>query len=109
MELASLLIYGATDGVRVLGSQAVGGQNHALCGVWFQVGMFYTTLLSIPVGIAWAFAEPVVKLIPGVDPSIAAIAGRYARCLFIERICCVPLMRGLFPYSHASVSRFVLI
>eukprot|EP00041_Stephanoeca_diplocostata_P018884 m.399743 g.399743 ORF g.399743 m.399743 type:complete len:406 (-) comp21154_c0_seq2:932-2149(-) len=79
LEVTSLMIYGVTDAIRILGSQAVGSGDKALAGLWCQTGMFVATMLCIPVGFSWLYTRDVLNAIPGIKEDVLDHASVFAR------------------------------
>lgn len=74
---------------RVIGTlcgQAYGAGNKALVGIWLQVALVILGIVCIPVAIAWAFTEDVLKL-AGKGGELASDAGYFATVLML----CLPL------------------
>ena len=78
LEVTSLLIYGVTDGVRVLGSQAVGNNDAPLSGLWYQTGLATATFLCLPIAASWTQTAVALKAVPHIDPQVVTLASRYA-------------------------------
>ena len=59
MNLTSqCMIRGVGGAINTLAANALGAGNHALAGVWLQVGLLVTTVAALLVGALWLLAAP---------------------------------------------------
>ncbi|KAJ0962766.1 hypothetical protein J5N97_027888 [Dioscorea zingiberensis] len=72
------LLMGMGSALDTLCGQAYGAKQYYMLGIHMQRGMFVLTLVSIPVGIIWAYTGEILVAF-GQDPDISAQAGIYAR------------------------------
>ena len=88
-----------TTGMESLGSQAWGGGNMSLLGLWFKRGVVITLLTSIP-SLLLCVRMDLILILIGLDPDLAAATGVY--------------MRWAIPYAifyaiFLSFEKFVLV
>ena len=78
------IVIGLSSGMDTLCSQAYGGKNYRLVGVYFQRATFLCLLVCFPIWALWLNAESLLILLHQ-DPEVAAVAGRYLRILCVAK------------------------
>ena len=77
-------IIGFSSGMDTLCSQAYGGKNYRLVGVYFQRAILLSLLVCFPIWALWLNAESILILLHQ-DVTVAAIAGKYLRILCVAK------------------------
>ena len=77
-------IIGFCSGMDTLCSQAYGGKNYRLVGVYFQRAILLSLLVCFPIWALWLNAESILILLHQ-DVTVAAIAGKYLRILCVAK------------------------
>ena len=78
------IVIGLSSGMDTLCSQAYGGKNYRLVGVYFQRATLLCLLVCFPIWALWLNAESLLILLHQ-DPEVAAVAGRYLRILCVAK------------------------
>ena len=78
------IVIGLSSGMDTLCSQAYGGKNYHLVGVYFQRATLLCLLVCFPIWALWLNAEFLLILLHQ-DPEVAAVAGRYLRILCVAK------------------------
>ena len=78
------IVIGFSSGMDTLCSQAYGGKNYRLVGVYFQRATLLCLLVCFPIWALWLNAESILILLHQ-DPEVAAVAGRYLRILCVAK------------------------
>ncbi|KAL6041279.1 hypothetical protein QOT17_025016 [Balamuthia mandrillaris] len=79
-------------------AQAEGAKNHRMIGLTFGVSILFNFLVSLPIGLAWWFAD-VALIIGGIPENIALLAASFARYQIL----------GLFPHLvYRAIIRYLL-
>ena len=77
-------ILGFSSGMDTLCSQAYGGKNYRLVGVYFQRAILLSLLVCFPIWALWLNAESILILLHQ-DAAVAAVAGKYLRILCVAK------------------------
>ena len=77
-------IIGFCSGMDTLCSQAYGGKNYRLVGVYFQRAILLSLLVCFPIWALWLNVESILILLHQ-DAAVAAIAGKYLRILCVAK------------------------
>ncbi|KAI6648512.1 Multidrug and toxin extrusion protein 1-like [Oopsacas minuta] len=78
------IVIGFSSGMDTLCSQAYGGKNYRLVGVYFQRAIILSLLVCFPIWALWLNAESILILLHQ-DVEVAAIAGKYLRILCVAK------------------------
>ena len=78
------IVIGLSSGMDTLCSQAYGGKNFRLVGVYFQRAILICTLACFPIWALWLNAEPILLLLHQ-DRGVAAVTGKYLRILCVAK------------------------
>ena len=78
------IVIGISSGMDTLCSQAYGGKNYRLVGVYFQRAILLSLLVCFPIWALWLNAESILILLHQ-DVAVAAIAGKYLRILCVAK------------------------
>ena len=78
------VVIGLSSGMDTLCSQAYGGKNYRLVGVYFQRAILLTLLACFPIWALWLNAEPILLLLHQ-DTEVAVITGKYLRILCVAK------------------------
>ena len=78
------IVVGLSSGMDTLCSQAYGGKNFRLVGVYFQRAILLSLLACFPIWALWLNAEPILILLHQ-DKGIAVVTGKYLRILCVAK------------------------
>ena len=78
------IVVGVSSGMDTLCSQAYGGKNYRLVGVYFQRAGLLLLLVCFPIWALWLNAESLLILLHQ-DAGVAAVAGKYLRILCVAK------------------------
>ena len=78
------IVAGFSSGMDTLCSQAYGGKNYRLVGVYFQRAILLSLLVCFPIWALWLNAESILILLHQ-DAAVAAIAGKYLRIMCVAK------------------------
>ena len=78
------IVVGFSSGMDTLCSQAYGGKNYRLVGVYFQRAILLSLLVCFPIWALWLNAESILILLHQ-DAAVAAVAGKYLRILCVAK------------------------
>ncbi|KAI6655768.1 hypothetical protein LOD99_1910 [Oopsacas minuta] len=78
------IVVGLSSGMDTLCSQAYGGKNYRLVGVYFQRAIMLCLLVCFPIWALWLNAESILILLHQ-DKDVAAVAGKYLRILCVAK------------------------
>ena len=78
------IVIGISSGMDTLCSQAYGGKNYHLVGVYFQRAGLLLLLVCFPIWALWLNAESLLILLHQ-DAGVAAVAGKYLRILCVAK------------------------
>ncbi|KAI6651532.1 hypothetical protein LOD99_5140 [Oopsacas minuta] len=78
------IVVGLSSGMDTLCSQAYGGKNYRIVGVYFQRASILCLLVCFPIWAMWLNTESLLILLHQ-DVEVAAIAGKYLRILCVAK------------------------
>ena len=78
------VVIGFSSGMDTLCSQAYGGKNYRLVGVYFQRAILLSLLVCFPIWALWLNAEPILVLLHQ-DAEVAVVTGKYLRILCVAK------------------------
>ena len=78
------VVVGLSSGMDTLCSQAYGGKNFRLVGVYFQRAILLSLLACFPIRALWLNAEPILILLHQ-DTGVAVVTGKYLRILCVDK------------------------
>jgi len=84
IQVTGVIVWSLGDGLISLTSQAMGAGNRRLAGVWLQIALVMSVILSIPIAISWLYMGEILRIVrfPGSkaeDDRVIELAAQFGR------------------------------